>query len=351
MASDSSDYQLEDELVQELFSKQFIGDMSRKIVGIHDVVQKFIETNTMSDDEKKSLLEKKVADIKFSKLIKVVTRHCENNNIQVLKSFICALEETKNSELAKQLTLVYDERVNSLSILNRLSKEKSLVGNLKNEIKRLQLTLEEREYELQKLKQDKKRLAENLKTTESDQKQAMRLLRKELQGKISKKDEYISAVGKELEDLSQKKDDLEKEVDTKSLVIEKRESELQRKEKELQMTIKESNHMSGEIQRMKENFVVAIGEEKEQLTKEIEKLEDRIAEKESTILNLRRNQTLTRGEIEEELKNIMGGQERKIDEQIATIQNQNENIRQQNEKIDVLTNAVMKLVNHIEKKQ
>lgn len=109
--TDSSDYQLEDELVQELFSKQFIGDMSRKIVGIHDVVQKFIETNTMSDDEKKSLLEKKVADIKFSKLIKVVTRHCENNNIQVLKSFICALEETKNSELAKQLTLVYDERV------------------------------------------------------------------------------------------------------------------------------------------------------------------------------------------------------------------------------------------------
>lgn len=225
------------------------------------------------------------------------------------------------------------------------------MGNLKNEIKRLQLTLEDREYELQKLKQDKKRLAENLKTTESDQKQAMRLLREELQGKISKKDEYISAVGKELEDLSQKKDDLEKEVDTKSLVIEKRESELQRKEKELQMTIKESNHMSGEIQRMKENFVVAIGEEKEQLTKEIEKLEDRIAEKESTILNLRRNQTLTRGEIEEELKNIMGGQERKIDEQIATIQNQNENIRQQNEKIDVLTNAVMKLVNHIEKKQ
>lgn len=111
--TDSSDYQLEDELVQELFSKQFIGDMSRKIVGIHDVVQKFIETNTMSDDEKKSLLEKKVADIKFSKLIKVVTKHCENNNIQVLKSFICALEETKNSELAKQLTLVYDERVRS----------------------------------------------------------------------------------------------------------------------------------------------------------------------------------------------------------------------------------------------
>lgn len=111
--TDSSDYQLEDELVQELFSKQFIGDMSRKIVGIQNVVQKFIETNTMSDDEKKSLLEKKVADIKFSKLIKVVTKHCENNNIQVLKSFICALEETKNSELAKQLTLVYDERVRS----------------------------------------------------------------------------------------------------------------------------------------------------------------------------------------------------------------------------------------------
>lgn len=65
------------------------------------------------------------------------------------------------------------------------------MGNLKNEIKRLQLTLEDREYELQKLKQDKKRLAENLKTTESDQKQAMRLLRKELQGKISIKDEYI----------------------------------------------------------------------------------------------------------------------------------------------------------------
>ncbi|CAC5405024.1 unnamed protein product [Mytilus coruscus] len=261
MATDSSDYQLEDEIVQELFSKQFIGDMSRKIVGIHDVVQKFIETNTMSDDEKKALLEKKVVDTKFNKLIKVVTKHCDKNNLQVLKSFICALEETKNNELAKQLTLVYDERVNSLSILNRLAKEKSLVGNLKGEIKRLQLTLEKRD-------------------------------------------------------------------------------ELQRKQPH-----------SGEIQRLKENFVHVIGEEKEQLSKEIEKLEDRIAEKESTILNLRKNQTLTRGEIEEELKKITSGHEKKIDEQIAVIQNQNENICQQNEKIDVLTNTVMKLVNLMEKKQ
>lgn len=342
---------MEDEIVQELFSKQFIGDMSRKIVGIHDVVQKFIETNTMSDDEKKALLEKKVVDTKFNKLIKVVTKHCEKNNLQVLKSFICALEETKNNELAKQLTLVYDERVNSLSILDRLAKEKSLVGNLKGEIKRLQLTLEKREDELQRLKQEKKRLAENLKTNESDQKQAMRLLKQELQGKISKKDEYISTVEKELEDLFRKREDLEKEVATKSLIIEKREKELQRKEKELQMTIKESNHMSGEIQRLKENFVHVIGEEKEQLSKEIEKLEDRIAEKESTILNLRKNQTLTRGEIEEELKKITSGHEKKIDEQIAVIQNQNENICQQNEKIDVLTNTVMKLVNLMEKKQ
>lgn len=66
--------------------------------------------------------------------------------------------------------------------------------------------------------------------------------------------------------------------------------------------------------------------DKEKIAKEIEKLEDDIIERDNTILGLQRRQTLTRGELNEELTKITRGQEKKINEQ--------------NEKIDLLTNTV-----------
>ena len=62
---------------------------------------------------------------------------------------------------------------------------------------------------------------------------------------------------------------------------------------------------------------------KDELSKKIEILEGSIAEKENNIMDLRKKSN-------NELRNITKGQEKKLDDQMATI-------KQQNEKIDVLT--------------
>jgi DNA-directed RNA polymerase specialized sigma subunit len=68
--------------------------------------------------------------------------------------------------------------------------------------------------------------------------------------------------------------------------------------------------------------------EDKEMSKKIEILEDELAEKENTIMNLRKNKTMTREEIEEELGKITRGQERKLD-----------NLT---EKIDFLTDTLMR---------
>jgi hypothetical protein len=62
---------------------------------------------------------------------------------------------------------------------------------------------------------------------------------------------------------------------------------------------------------------------KDELSKKIEILEGSIAEKENNIMDLRKKSN-------NELRNITKGQEKKLDDQMATIIQQNENI-------DVLT--------------
>jgi hypothetical protein len=76
--------------------------------------------------------------------------------------------------------------------------------------------------------------------------------------------------------------------------------------------------------------------EDKEMSKKIEILEDELAEKENTIMNLRRNKTMTREEIEEELGKITKGQEKKLDVQTAMIKEERENI-------DSLTNAQVAL--------
>jgi hypothetical protein len=75
---------------------------------------------------------------------------------------------------------------------------------------------------------------------------------------------------------------------------------------------------------------------KEELSKKIEILEGSIAEKENNIMDFSKKSN-------NELINITKGQEKKLDDQMAII-------KQQNEKIDVLTDTVMKVVNLLEKK-
>ena len=70
--------------------------------------------------------------------------------------------------------------------------------------------------------------------------------------------------------------------------------------------------------------------EDKEMSKKIEILEDELAEKENTITDLRKNKTMTREEIEEELENITKGQEDKLDDL--------------SEKIDFLTDTFMRVL-------
>ena len=99
--------------------------------------------------------------------------------------------------------------------------------------------------------------------------------------------------------------------------------------------IEESNRLRLKIDTLQQQHSKAMVEDKE-MSKKIEILEDELAEKENTIMNLRRNKTMTREEIEEELGKITKGQEKKLDVQTAMIKEERENI-------DSLTNAQVAL--------
>jgi DNA-directed RNA polymerase specialized sigma subunit len=70
--------------------------------------------------------------------------------------------------------------------------------------------------------------------------------------------------------------------------------------------IEESNSLRLKIDTLQQQHNEAMMEDKE-MSKKIEILEDELVEKENTIMNLRKNKTLTR----EEIENIMEGQENK----------------------------------------
>jgi predicted nuclease with TOPRIM domain len=70
--------------------------------------------------------------------------------------------------------------------------------------------------------------------------------------------------------------------------------------------------------------------EDKEMSKKIEILEDELAKKENTIMNLRKNKTMTQEEIEKELGKITRGQERKLDDLT--------------EKIDFLTDTLMRVL-------
>ena len=146
---------------------------------------------------------------------------------------------------------------------------------------------------------------------------------------INKNKEDLLFVEKEKVELTRKKNDIENEVELISNVIRKRDKEIVEKEREVLETIEESNRLRLKIDTLQQLHSETMVEDKE-MSKKIEILEDELAKKENTIMNLRKNKTMTQEEIEKELGKITRGQERKLDDLT--------------EKIDFLTDTLMRVL-------
>ena len=218
-----------------------------------------------------------------------------------------------------------------------------MVGNLKNEISRLLGILEEKEGYLERLTDEKEKLIDHYRKVADNQDETFRKEKLSLEQEIKIKEEDLLSVKTEVEELTRTKNKLENDVEHILHVIHKREEEIAEKGRKVGEAIEESNRLRIEIDTLKQLYNKEMVENKEELSKKIEILEVNITEKENNIMDLRKNQTMTREEIEEELRNITKGQEKKLDDQTAII-------KQQNKKIDVLTDTVERVVNLLEKK-
>ena len=87
------------------------------MVKIDGVVQKFIDSRTISEAERKSFRDKKVADQKLRRLLTIITDHCNRDDLQAFKTFIDILGDTNNVDIGKQLSLIYKERVRSSHLI------------------------------------------------------------------------------------------------------------------------------------------------------------------------------------------------------------------------------------------
>ena len=177
------------------------------------------------------------------------------------------------------------------------------------------------------LKYEKNKLVDHYRKVADDQKKTFREENFSLEKQINKNKEDLLFVEKEMGELTRKKNVVENEVELISNVIRKRDKEIAEKEREVWEVIEESNRLRLKIDTLQQQHSETMVEDKE-MSKKIEILEDELAEKENTIMNLRKNKTMTREEIEEELGKITRGQERKLD-----------NLT---EKIDFLTDTLMR---------
>jgi hypothetical protein len=110
-----------------LFSKQYCGQLIIKIVRIDSVVQKFIDSRTISKAERESLSSKRVADQKLKHLLNIINENCNRNDLQAFKTFIDVLEETNNCNVAQHLSLIYNERVRSSYLIYKFRVKTDLI--------------------------------------------------------------------------------------------------------------------------------------------------------------------------------------------------------------------------------
>ena len=334
--ADIEEYVSERDWGHTLFSKQYCGQLVIQVVKIEGVVQKFIDSRTISEAERKSLRDKKVADQKLRRLLTIITDHCNRDDLQAFKTFIDILGDTNNVDIGKQLSLIYKERVNHVATLSRLSKEKSLVGNLNNEISNVQSIMEKKERYLISVKCEKEKLVDHYRKVADDQTNELREEKLSLEKKIKKINADFLFVEKEIGDLTRAKHDLENEVELKSNDIRKTDKEIVEKEQDVRKAIEESNFLRHQIDALLQQDNKAIVKNKE-LSNKIEILEDELAEKENTIMNLRKKLAIT-GE------KIAIRHDEKLDRQTEMMKKQNEQIDslkaiaiQQNKQIDSLT--------------
>ena len=218
-----------------------------------------------------------------------------------------------------------------------------MIGNLKNEISRLQNILEEKERHIENLRDEHKKLVDHYRKVADDLEKTFREEKLSLEKQINKNKEDLLIVEKENEKLTRNKNDLENEVEHKSNVIRKLGKEIVEKEQKMREAIEESNRLSLIIDTLKQQHSAAMVEDRK-MSMKIEALESQIDEKEKTIINLRNNKTMTCEEIEEELGKITKGHGKKLDNQTGMIEQLNEQIdsltasaKQKNEQIDSLT--------------
>jgi hypothetical protein len=99
----------------------------QKVAKIDGVVKQFMYSKTISEDERKSLRDKKVADQKLRHLLTIITDHCNRDDLQAFKTFIDILGATNNGNVAQHLSLIYNERVRSSHLIYKFRVRTDLI--------------------------------------------------------------------------------------------------------------------------------------------------------------------------------------------------------------------------------
>ena len=175
-----------------------------------------------------------------------------------------------------------------------------MVGNF-------QSILEEKETHRISLKYEKNKLVDQYRKVADEQKKTFREEKLSLEKQMNKNKEDLLFVEKEMGELTRKKNDIENEVELKSNDIRKRDKMIVEKEREMREAIEESDRLRLKIDILQQQHSKAMVEEKD-MSKKIEILEEELVEKEITMMNLGKNKTMTREEIEEELGKITSGE-------------------------------------------
>jgi hypothetical protein len=90
-------------------------------------VQKFIDAKTISEAERESLRNKRIADQKLRNLLNIINEHCNKGDLQALKTFIDILGDTCNVTVAQHLSLIYNERVRSSHLIYKFRVRTDLI--------------------------------------------------------------------------------------------------------------------------------------------------------------------------------------------------------------------------------
>ena len=188
-----------------------------------------------------------------------------------------------------------------------------MVRDLKIEISRLEIILEEKGRDFESLRCENARLVDHYHKVTDDQENTFREEKLSLEKQINENKEDLLLIKKGMGELTRKKEDLENEVELKSNVIRERDKKIVEKERKMSDAIEESNRLRLKIDTLQQQHSEAMVEDRE-MSKKIEILENDIDEKENIIMNLRKNRTMRREDVEEEIGKMTRVHEKKMDD-------------------------------------